>query len=128
MGFRRVPSVILAPAGLERKKAYVEGLTMTNPGDGMKGPAGESFRRLMDTQGKQLGLGPTGKMPEGKVSDDDKGELALALILDKDKKLIHMHFGTPVTWFSMTPQLANDIANVLLQRAKELGHAVEVKI
>jgi len=76
----------------------------------------------------QNALGATGRFPEGKLTKSDEGELAFAVQADPEKKLIHLNFGKPVAWFSLTPQLANDLANSLLRHARAMGHTAVVNL
>ena len=63
------------------------------------------------------GPGPTGQFPFGKLNDDDKGELKVAIYLDKG--MIRMDFGTPVTWLCLPPDQVLVFAEALIKKAKE---------
>jgi len=64
--------------------------------------------------------GPTGNFPEGKLNDDDEGELAIAIIADKTKQVVAIDFGKPVHWLAMPRANAIEFANILLAKAAEL--------
>lgn len=63
-------------------------------------------------------LGPTGKYPEGKIADNDEGELKLGITTLKGK--IIMDFGKPIHTIGFTKEQAINIANVLFERARNL--------
>lgn len=63
-------------------------------------------------------LGPTGKFPEGKLHDHDKGELVTSLYTEKGK--IVMDFGTKLKWVAMTPEQAIGLSGILLKKANEI--------
>ena len=91
----------------------------------------DELRKKHEKMGEALegtALGATGRFPNGKITPTDEGELAFEVQPDPDKNLIHMKFGKPVAWFSMTPELANDLANSLLKHARAMGHATVVNL
>lgn len=64
---------------------------------------------------KELGLGPTGQFPEGKLHQSDEGEIKLA-IGHKEGKVV-IDFGSQVTWIGFTPNQAEEIAALILKHA-----------
>ena len=64
-------------------------------------------------------LGATGEFPEGKLGEGDEGELQFAVGVHEGNIVID--FGTPVAWVAMPPELARQVAELLLQHAKEAG-------
>ena len=60
-------------------------------------------------------IGATGRFPDGKVTPDDEGELAIA-ITHKDG-LVNIYFGKEVSWIGMRPQDARGLAALLVQHA-----------
>jgi hypothetical protein len=64
--------------------------------------------------------GALGKHPEGRLGTDDEGALQFA-VTEKDDNVI-IDFGTPVVWLGLPPQLAADLAALLLQRARAIAH------
>lgn len=60
-------------------------------------------------------LGPTGRFPEGKVRDDDQGELRAALGVEKGKVVID--FGKEISWVSLGPGQARALAVELIRLA-----------
>lgn len=63
-------------------------------------------------------LGATGRYPDGKLNEDDEGELALKIGV-KDGNVV-LDFGKPVAWFAMPPDLAVDLAERLIARATKI--------
>jgi hypothetical protein len=62
-----------------------------------------------------LGLGPTGQFPEGKLTQADKGEIKIAITSYQGKVVID--FGSQVTWIGFTPEQAEQMAHSLLEKA-----------
>lgn len=62
-------------------------------------------------------LGATGKFPEGHLTDDDEGEIKIAIGL-KDGKVV-MDFGKPVHWIGFTREQALDIATSLIKQVSK---------
>lgn len=63
-------------------------------------------------------LGPTGRFPDGKVSEHDQGELQFA-VYHKDGKVI-VEYGTSVTWVGLDPNSAINFGNALLKHARKV--------
>lgn len=63
-------------------------------------------------------LGATGKFPEGKVSEHDEGALRFGIAEAED--YIVVNFGTPVAWFTLDPDLADQVA----AKFKQLAHRI----
>lgn len=68
---------------------------------------------------QNLGLeaGPTGKFPEGKITEHDEGEIKFAVTVYKGKVVVN--FGTPVASLGMLPEQAKVLARTLLRCAKK---------
>jgi hypothetical protein len=62
-------------------------------------------------------LGPTGKHPEGKLTDDDEGELVFAVDAFKDK--VRVTFNTEVSWLAIAPAQARILAGIIADVADE---------
>lgn len=56
--------------------------------------------------------------PEGRLSADDKGALAMALSHDVKTKTVVLAFGTPVSWFGLSAQDAVALAEGLIKQAR----------
>ncbi len=81
----------------------------------------DSLREFLRTS-----TGPTGRHPEGKLTQHDEGELQYAVGV-RDGKIV-VEFGSPVHWFGMTPAQAQDFAELLLTKAARLGTIRPVRI
>lgn len=64
-------------------------------------------------------LGATGKFPHGKLNKHDESELRIVIAIDNDWVIID--FGAPVTWLGFSKKEAEEFANLILARAKELS-------
>jgi len=61
-------------------------------------------------------LGATGDFPEGKLNEQDKGGLKLAVGVKNGKVIVH--FGNePVLWIGMNPEDARQLAAFLIYKA-----------
>ena len=79
-------------------------------------------REMIEALGVKVDqLGPTGRFPEGRLTANDEGELALAVGVLKGKVVIT--FGEPVASVGMSPKQARDLAASLIQKAKALGES-----
>lgn len=71
----------------------------------------EAFARFQER------LGKTGKFPDGKLTKQDEGELAFAVLTHKGK--VCVEFGQPVHWFAMTPKQAIELGELLIKKGAE---------
>lgn len=67
--------------------------------------------------------GPTGRTPKGVLQEDDQGEFAAVIGVDKKKNIMYLNFGTPIMWFAMNREQAKILGTALLEHAKELREA-----
>ncbi len=72
-------------------------------------------------------LGRTGKFPDGKINEDDEGEIRIQIGRDKDKNLVVIKFGTPVAWLALKPNQAIAVATMLIKHAKALEKEEETQ-
>lgn len=64
-------------------------------------------------------LGETGKFPNGKIDESDRGEIRMAVAGDIERQLVHIDFGdNPIKFVSMTPKQAIELAQSLIQKAR----------
>lgn len=63
-------------------------------------------------------LGATGKFPEGKIDEHDEGEIKIGVTVKDDKIIIA--FGKKIEWIGFTKKQAEDLANTILQRARQI--------
>jgi len=61
-------------------------------------------------------LGATGEFPEGKLNEDDEGELKMAV--GHKGKLVFIDFGKPVKWMGMNPTEALQLAKMITEHAE----------
>jgi hypothetical protein len=71
----------------------------------------DRLRRLQE----DLGLGPTGDYPRGKLTPQDEGGLKIACGVEQGKVILH--FGKAVVWLGLEPQDARALAASLLKQA-----------
>lgn len=64
-------------------------------------------------------LGRTKTFSRGKISDDDEGDLQLAITAWRGT--VRIDFGTDLSWLSMPPDRAREFAAVLLKAADEVA-------
>lgn len=68
----------------------------------------------MDNKNEQLGA--TGKFPDGKLNDDDEGELRL--MISKKGDNVHIDFGKPVAWMAFTKEDAIALGLSLIKHGR----------
>lgn len=86
----------------------------------------EDLRRKFESAGP---LGATGRFPEGKISPDDAGEIAVGILADSERRLIHFNFGNkPIAFMSMSPEQALEIAKALIKQARHLVPDLRVNL
>lgn len=71
-------------------------------------------------QPKMLKLGTLGEHHHGKIRDDDKGELVMAVGSDVEKGVVIMGFGTSITWMGMTPKQVDQLCTLLKLHKEKL--------
>lgn len=62
-------------------------------------------------------LGATGNFPNGKINDEDEGQIAIGIAHTEEGKII-MNFGKAVKWIGFTKEEAKVIAESLLKHAE----------
>lgn len=63
-------------------------------------------------------LGPTGKHPDGKLKDDDDGELMIAIGTNSGN--VEIQFGTYINWLAMDPKRARQFAAAIIAHANDI--------
>lgn len=58
--------------------------------------------------------------PQGKINEDDRGELSFAVALDIKKQTVIIRFAKPVDWIGLDRESALHLADLLTQRANDL--------
>lgn len=77
----------------------------------------DEMRRLLGKAFQQP-LGATGRFPEGKLTQDDEGEIAIAIGAAPDGTVV-MDFGKPTAWIGFKKAQAIEIADTLRKHAGE---------
>lgn len=68
--------------------------------------------------------GATGQFPEGKIGEDDEGELLVQIAYDAEHGLIRVEFGKPVAWLMLKPQDSVDLGKMLVEHGYAAGGKV----
>jgi hypothetical protein len=68
-------------------------------------------------------LGATGQFPYGKADPTDEGELKMALSADRQQGIVRLEFGKPTAWLGLPVRQARELAETLLEKAKEVEKA-----
>jgi hypothetical protein len=77
------------------------------------GPPPEYFGKYKDPK-----LGATGQFPEGKITEEDEGEIRIAIGHQPGKVI--MDFGEkPIKWIGFNPVQTRQIAILLIEHANE---------
>ena len=66
-------------------------------------------------------LGATGEFPKGKLTNDDEGELKMAVGIHPQTGKVIVDFGKPVAWIGMDARDALQLASFIRKRALEAG-------
>lgn len=72
----------------------------------------------MDFLMKDQDLGATGKFPDGKLNNDDQGEIKIGVTVTDERVVIA--FGKPVDWVGFTREQAIQIGQTLIERARQV--------
>lgn len=124
-------------AGLNGRCVYCDHSLACHPGKGEfhNGPLSAVRRRKvhhepqlskeMAEMFRNVQLGPTGQFPEGELTQNDEGELRLAVGTFKNKVVVN--FGTPIASLGMTPAQARDVAKALWKHARSLDGGTKRK-
>jgi hypothetical protein len=63
-------------------------------------------------------LGATGEFPNGKISEDDKGEIRMLIGVSQGKVIIN--FGKSISWLGLDKKSAIEFAELVLKHANEI--------
>jgi hypothetical protein len=61
-------------------------------------------------------IGATGNYPQGKLHDDDEGELTMAV--SRTGNIVRIDFGKSLQWIAMSPEEAVGLAQILMKHAE----------
>lgn len=65
-------------------------------------------------------MGATSRHPQGRLTDDDEGELKMGVAHDTLDGLVKINFGKPVAWLGLPPENAIALAETILKHARAL--------
>jgi len=84
----------------------------------LKDDAYDFDRALAEARGlvKDAPLGGVGTFSDGKLNEEDEGDVRLALTSSGDG-LVRIDFGKPVAWLALPSEQARQLANTLLKHA-----------
>ena len=71
--------------------------------------------------GDDANVGATGEFPEGKLNQNDEGEIRFGVAADREHNKIILNFGKPVAWIGMSPGQAIALADLLRSKARFVG-------
>ena len=74
---------------------------------------------------KDLVLGPTGEHPNGKIAEDDDGELQFAVGVTQSGE-VFIDFGVKVKWFAMPPEEAMSLAQMIAANAQKAARVSDI--
>ena len=66
------------------------------------------------------GFGATGKFPDGKLREEDEGEIKFGIAADLNSNRLIVNFGKSVASIGMTKEQAIGLAEMITKRAEEL--------
>lgn len=61
-------------------------------------------------------VGATGRFPDGSMGPHDEGELQFGVAKDSQGN-VHINFGKDVSWLALPPEVAINLAKLLLKHA-----------
>lgn len=59
--------------------------------------------------------------PQGRISGDDEGSLALMVAADPEHNVVWIEFGKAVKWLGLPPSEAAKLGEMLIQKAREIA-------
>lgn len=77
----------------------------------------ELMRRFID----QIDGTAKREYPAGRMGHEDDGALAMAFVTDPVKKVVVIRFGKPVEWIGLGPDECVEMAQQLVERAREIS-------
>jgi hypothetical protein len=72
-------------------------------------------------------LGGTGRFPLGKLTQSDEGEIQFGIAADLAKGKVVINFGEPTAWIGFTAEQAEQIAESLLTKARQIRDAQRLR-
>lgn len=62
--------------------------------------------------------------PNGQLNDNDEGELRMVAYVEKGA--VVLNFGKPIAWVGFPPEIARDLAKLLMDKADEAEQSRQV--
>lgn len=90
-------------------------------GEGNSEPEGDRQTELMKRFIAQAEGKAKRAYSEGRINADDQGDLALAVAVDEQKKIVILSFGKPVEWIGFGPRDAVALAKMLIEKARAVS-------
>lgn len=82
-----------------------------------KQPSKDAWAEMVRKYEKQFGA--TGRYPDGKLNENDEGEIALGIATHEGKVI--MNFGdNPIKWIGFTKEQAKLIGESLIKKSEEI--------
>lgn len=82
-----------------------------------KQPTMDELRAKVEAAEKQFGA--TGRYPDGKLNENDEGEISLGIATHEGKVI--MNFGdNPIKWIGFTKEQAKIIGEALIKKSEEI--------
>lgn len=82
-----------------------------------KQPSMDELKAKVEAAEKQFGA--TGRFPDGKLNDNDEGEIRLGMAVHEGRVI--MNFGeNPIKWIGFTKEQAKLIGETLIKKSEEL--------
>ena len=80
----------------------------------------EQWEPLESDEKAGIPLGATGTFSDGKISEDDGGDLRLAVAVDKSSNIVRIEFGKPTAWLGLPKNQAFAFGQMIRDKASEL--------
>ncbi len=58
---------------------------------------------------------------EGRMNEDDDGDIAFAIAADKKRGIVVLDFGKNVSWVGLPPQKVVELCGLLMKKAREVS-------
>ena len=71
------------------------------------------IEKEMKRRNEEIGVGATGKFPQGKIDPDDEGELRVAITREGDNVILN--FGKPVAWLALPKDQVRGLISLLMK-------------
>lgn len=83
-----------------------------------KGPEQESLVKRFQEQREGTAKR---EFPQGRLGGDDDGSVTFVVSSDREKQVVRLDYAVPVKWVGMSPRQAIELAQLLIQHAREIS-------